>query len=277
MNNKTELSDRMKVYEKDNSHRFKNIDEYPVIARIDGRGFSKFTKSFDKPFDKDFANCMLETTIALMKETNAKIAYYQSDEISLVFFQENSTSQIWFNGKQQKMASVLASMAGTVFYKKVLELAPEKLGDKIPMFDCRVFQVPSKEEASNYLIWREKDAVRNSISNFARSFFSTKQLEGVGTVERMKMLGSINKDWGACLPVFKHGVFVRSHIIEVSLSKENLDLLPPKHNARINPEAAIHRHEVLKLDMPKLIDIKNREGVIFDGENPIEKEHYERK
>ena len=47
------LSDRMKEYEL--VSQTKLIKKLPVIIRLDGRGFSKFTRGFEKPVDKELS------------------------------------------------------------------------------------------------------------------------------------------------------------------------------------------------------------------------------
>jgi len=46
------------------------------------------------------------------------------------------------------------------------------------MFDARCFSL-SKEEVCNYFLWRQNDAVRNSISSAAQSLFSHNELLGI--------------------------------------------------------------------------------------------------
>ena len=51
-------------------------------------------------------------------------------------------------------------------------------------FDARLFTVPTVEEELNCLLWRCRgDAVRNSVSGFARTLFSTKELHRKSTEE----------------------------------------------------------------------------------------------
>ena len=57
---KTSLGVRMKRYE--SQSRVYLEAKLPVIIRIDGKGFSKYTKGFKKPFDKIFMETMFETT-----------------------------------------------------------------------------------------------------------------------------------------------------------------------------------------------------------------------
>jgi hypothetical protein len=45
--------------------------------------------------------------------------------------------------------------------------------------------------------------------------------------------------------------------------------LPPKHNARINPDLVIERTDVVELDMPPFTKVLNRVDVVFRGADPI--------
>ena len=56
------------------------------------------------------------------------------------------------------------------------------------MFDCRVFTIPDPIEVENYFIWRQQDAVRNSIQSLGQAHFSPKQLHGVNTTEIQEIL-----------------------------------------------------------------------------------------
>ena len=46
------------------------------------------------------------------------------------------------------------------------------------MFDSRCFNIP-KEEVTNYILWRQQDATRNSINSVGQAYFPHKQLEGL--------------------------------------------------------------------------------------------------
>lgn len=54
---------------------------------------------------------------------------------------------------------------------------------------------------------------------------------------------------------------------------EELDRLPPKHEARKNPALMIERAEIQRLAMPPFTKIKNRVEVIFYGATPELEEH----
>ena len=75
------IADRMKRYETDTEHSLP--DGLPVIIRVDGHGFSKFTGGFQKPFDERLHAAMQLTTENLLQyHSDATTAYTQSDEIS---------------------------------------------------------------------------------------------------------------------------------------------------------------------------------------------------
>lgn len=174
----------------------------PIIARIDGRAFHTYTKFMNKPFDMPLHEAMLDTASYLLTKSNPVIAYTQSDEISLIFLAEDYKSDVFFSGKVYKMQSVLASMATRAFQYPGARYLPE--------FDCRVFNVPNKEEAINYLIWREQDAVRNSIQALGQAYFSHKQLHGLNmNLVKQKLLEEKNVSWEALYPKIKNGTYIR--------------------------------------------------------------------
>ena len=72
---KDSLGDRMKSYEAFTCD-IKLIPRLPIIARLDGKSFSTFTKGL--------SSLMVETTKKLVEHSNANCGYTQSDEITLV-------------------------------------------------------------------------------------------------------------------------------------------------------------------------------------------------
>lgn len=173
---KWNLSSRMKDYEFIETEE-KFDDFLPLICRIDGRGFSKFSKQFSKPYDENLAKLMKDTAKHVLDETNAEFAYQQSDEISLYFPPlTNDNSQRLFNGKKQKMISVISGLASSFFAKQYF--LNFDFNNSIPHFDARLFTLPTITEVGNYFVWRQKDAKRNSVSMLAQSIFSHKVLQG---------------------------------------------------------------------------------------------------
>ena len=197
------LGDRMKRYE--NATRDFLMPRSYTIMRIDGKAFHTFTKGLEKPLDKRIEDGMIGAMAALFEKIQGvKYAYTQSDEISLIITDfDTFETQPWFGGNVQKMTSVSASIAANGFNKSWLYDAFIKGSmnmlnyDKIPWaeFDSRVFQLPNKNEVINYLIWRQQDAIRNSISSSAQALFSPNKLHGMNQIQMKEMLKSEGVIW----------------------------------------------------------------------------------
>lgn len=69
-------------------------------------------------------------------------------------------------------------------YQSMLE---RKIGSNLAMFDSRVFNIP-REEVTNNLIWRQQDAVRNSIQSVGQAYFSHKELDKKSQNDIQEML-----------------------------------------------------------------------------------------
>lgn len=203
------LGDRMKDYE--NTSRIRLTKKLPVIIRLDGKAFHTFTRGFNKPFDDVLMKAMQETTKYLCANImNCKMAYTQSDEISLLLIDyETRESQPWFENNLQKMVSVSASMATLAFNKVFIEIVNDNYGNiedvfdyskytkkyNIAMFDSRAFVLP-QYEVCNYFIWRQQDATRNSVQMVAQSMFSHKELHGLSCDQlQEKMWQEKNVNW----------------------------------------------------------------------------------
>src|SRR5689334_2848395 len=81
--------------------RFESADDHAVlpemfmVARLDGRGFTKLTKErhdFEVPFDERFRDFMVSTARHLMQcGLRVVYAHTQSDEISLVLHRDEGS------------------------------------------------------------------------------------------------------------------------------------------------------------------------------------------
>lgn len=196
---KTKLGDRMKEYE--NQSQTKLIRRLPVIIRVDGKAFHTFTKGLNKPFDIDFYDIMMHTMKKLCQQIQGCVlGYCQSDEITLVLVDyKNINSDAWFDNKVQKMVSTSAALA-TLYFNQEVESKncvsvvyfpdEENLWKKRCLkatFDSRVFNLP-KHEVVNCLIWRQQDAIRNSIQALAQSRFPHSEIQGLNCSELKEKL-----------------------------------------------------------------------------------------
>jgi len=197
----------------------------------------------------------------------AVCGYTQSDEITLAWYSKDPKSQIYFDGRIQKMCSTLAASCSVRFNRLLPEYLPEK-ADEEPTFDCRIWQLPTREEAANVFLWREFDATKNSITMAAQSFYSHKELMGKNGSEKQEMLFQKNVNWNNYPAFFKRGSYVQRRIVRTRPTLEELALLPEKHHARLNPDLEIERSEYVRLEMPTFRQVTNRVQVLFDGAAP---------
>lgn len=262
-----DLGDRMKEYEGVEAGR-RLMQGLPICVRLDGKCFSSFTRGLARPHDDRLTSLMRETTRYLMTESAALAGYTQSDEISLLLYTDEPKSQVFLDRRVQKLTSILAAMATVYFNRRLAEFLPEK-ADKMPIFDCRVWSVPSKEEAANTFYWREMDATKNSISMAAQSVYSHTQLHGKGSAEKQEMLFQKSINWNDYPSAFKRGTWLLRRTITRSFTMSELAALPPKHAARTNPDLLVERHEIVAVDMPPFGKVINRVGVLFDEEDPL--------
>jgi tRNA(His) 5'-end guanylyltransferase len=149
------------------------------------------------------------------------------------------------------------------------KLIPEK---GIATFDCRVWTVPSKEEAVNCLLWRELDATKNSVSMASSAYYSHNFLNGKNGSEKQELLFQKGINWNDYPIFFKRGTYVKRVVFSRKLTTPELDKLPIKHTARENPDMEFTRSEIRELDMPIFRTIINKVEVVFDGATPIMKD-----
>lgn len=264
---KDSLGNRMKFYERQYAG-LKLLPLLPVVCRLDGKAFHTFTKGLPRPYDERLSNLMIEVTKFLVTETGATVGYSQSDEISLVWYADNIDTMLFFDSKVLKMTSVLASMTSVFFNRKLPEYLPEK-ADKLPLFDARVWNIPTLNEAGLYLLWREQDATRNSISMAAQAYYSHKALMGVSSSGKHELLREKGVNWNDYPVYFKRGTYVQRRVVERPFNGEEIEKLPLQHEARRNPALMIKRQEVAVVSMPPLTKIANRVDVLFHGSTPV--------
>lgn len=159
-----------------------------MVARIDGRNFSRLTKethAFEAPFDIRFRDYMVATTKHLM-ECGFRVlyAYTESDEISLLFHPEETA----FGRKIRKYHSILAGEASACFSLALQDAA---------CFDCRISVLPDIGLVLDYFRWRSEDAHRNALNaycywtmrkNGATAQSATRALDGQNVADKNEYL-----------------------------------------------------------------------------------------
>jgi tRNA(His) 5'-end guanylyltransferase len=195
------LGDRMKEFY-ENRTRYMLPRRTFTVIRLDGKAWHSYTRGLKRPFDDKLMDDLDETTKFLCKEIQGtKLAYIQSDEVSLILTDfDDLGTDAWFDGNIQKITSVSASLATGKFN----ELRPGKLA----FFDSRVFTIPYQTEVENYLIWRQNDASRNSVSAVAQSLYSHKELMGKSCDQMQEMIFQKGINWNDLASKYKRGRMV---------------------------------------------------------------------
>lgn len=187
----------------------------PLIIRIDGKGFHQFTKKMDKPFDKELILRMAMLSKYIYDNLQGTVlTYCQSDEISiLVHNYKKLESQSPYANELQKLVSITAGMASAYF---------SYLYGKVVVFDSRAFVLP-ESEVNNYFIWRQLDAVRNSISMVANTLYSHKQLHNKNSTEKQEMIFKKGQNWNDYPVNEKRGFCVKNGDIDMNIPEFTKD------------------------------------------------------
>lgn len=235
------LKDKCKFYQKRRDYR---VDENAyIIVHIDGRSFSKMIKNkFEKPFDKNFINMMDKTAIyACENVQGVKLAYVQSDEITLLIKKPNFESDIFFGGRLCKMQSIIASIVTSKFnqlllkynisknsYSNTLEDCDTTLYNikdvldyidvqKLCQFDCKVWDVPTENDVITWFLFRNIDCVRNSKQQTAQSYLPHKLLLNKSADEQIQFLYEKEGiDWNKFNENLKYGRLIIREQVECS-------------------------------------------------------------
>lgn len=171
-----DLDRQMRVFE--TAHDQRVLPGLFMVARIDGRGFTRLTKEvhpFQAPFDERFRDHMTETTAHLMNcGFRVVFGYTQSDEISLLFHRDEAL----FERKLRKFHSILAGEASARFSLSLGAMA---------CFDCRVSQLPTAALVVDYFRWRSEDALRNALN--AHCYWTLRQEGADATAATERLFG----------------------------------------------------------------------------------------
>jgi len=226
-----------------------DVDKY-VLVHVDGRSFSRMVKNkFKKPFDEDFIRMMNETAIYLCENVQgAKVAYVQSDEISLLLKKDSPEGDIFFGGRLCKMQSIIASLATAKFnqlmtaYELKKRDNPQKVGEltyrdfgtsydyveSLPLyqFDCKVWDVDTANDALAWFLFRNIDCVRNSKQQAAQTWLSHKELLNKQTDEQIALLKDVyGVDWYDFPQSQKYGRVIDKTTVEAKREMPNGEII----------------------------------------------------
>lgn len=255
------LGDRCKAFEAATESTL--MPGLPVLVRLDGRAFHTFTRKLERP-DTRLVECFHDTVLAIMEDIHADVAYHQSDEITLGWGPQRG--DMLFGGRVQKLCSVLAGLTSAAFCSAVLHRFGEDMLARLPHFDCRVWQVPDNMDLVDVFLWREADAVKNSISSLAQEHFSAKELHGQASMDQLAMLGRAGVRWDLLPDHLKRGSYWRRVAVGRTLTADELWRIPEAH--RPEPGDIVTRTEIHMLKLPPLNRLANPIGVLLAGDEP---------
>ena len=232
---KDELGDRMKGFYEDRTRFLLPRRTYTII-RVDGKAFHTYTRGLIQPFDQGLIDDMDATASYLCKNIQGtKFAFVQSDEISILMTDFDAIgTDAWFDGNIQKIVSVAAGLATAEFNRlRLLRIIKNStsidsdgfisikpyekdiLNMKLATFDARVFTIPSKTEVGNMIVWRQKDATRNSISSVARNLYSQKEVDGKNSDQKQEMIFQRGINWNDYPAKQKRGRLIIKETVEM--------------------------------------------------------------
>ena len=152
------------------------------MIRLDGANFSTYTKQFAKPFSVPFEKAMDAAAQAVILNVlpNALLCYVGSDEISVVI--SSAAPQLPYGGRFSKLLSLSAAHATAGFLGSIGK------AKGVPAFDARFIQFQDSDYIREYVTWRRLDVRKNATSMAAGYLYSHKELLGISTKERGKLL-----------------------------------------------------------------------------------------
>lgn len=198
---------------------YKILPNVPILAMVDGRSFSRLIKNkFKKPFDEDFIDMMNNVALALCENVQGvKCAYVQSDEITLLL-DDSIEGDVFFSGRLCKMNSIIASIASSKFQtemteRQVAEEDSDIMGAirNMPLyqFDCKVWNVPNRNDAYAWFLYRQIECIRNSKQQAAQAYLSHNTLLNLSADDQIALLKiKENIDWENYEDGEKYGRFI---------------------------------------------------------------------
>lgn len=255
------LGDEIKAFEGVESSRASGIG-LPVVVRVDGASFSKFTRNFDRPFDVKIADAMASAARTVVNDFHCRIAYTQSDEISFLLW--HPETELPFGGRMQKLASRFAAKTTAAFLLKGLELFPDAITRQVPEFDGRATVYPTLEIAAKAILWREIDARRNSVSMAASTHVPAGSLHGKSSSDMLSMMLDKGVDFYGYPERFRRGAFFRRVTVERMLDEHEMAAILEQ----FRPKGPVKRSKVVEVSLPALSSIDNLADVLFQGAVP---------
>ncbi len=166
-----------------------------TIFRLDGVNFSRYFKELDltKPYDDRFTNAMIETGIECFNTLAFSLCYVGYDEITYYLKpvtkeEEDNGFEYDYGGRIQKMVSMLAGKASTIFYSKILKYwNQEQLPKYFPYWECKVTQYTQFDEVIENLNERIVSTLKNSRGLFVSTHLPGTELSSKEAIKKIQL------------------------------------------------------------------------------------------
>ena len=136
-----------------------------VVMRLDGRGFTRGSREYKRPFDPDFHAAMRKATEALFSGSPLQFAHTASDEINLVFGPQTN----WFGRRGTKWLSVTAATASSALSQSLTRFVG------LPTVDAKAFRAKDLNEVRAYMMERLDSSWRNCRNGYVYYGLGEKQ------------------------------------------------------------------------------------------------------
>jgi tRNA(His) 5'-end guanylyltransferase len=164
-----------------------------TIFRLDGVNFSRYFKELNlsKPYDDRITNSMIETGIECFNTCTFSLCYVGYGEITYYLKpvtkeEEDNGFEYDYGGRIQKMVSVLASKASTIFYSKLIKyFGLESLPKFYPYWECKITQTHVFDEVIENLNERIVSTLKNSRSLFVSTHLPGTELSSKDALKKI--------------------------------------------------------------------------------------------
>lgn len=172
-----------------------------TIFRLDGANFSRYFKELklSKPYDDRLTNSFVETGIECFNTFTFSLCYVGYGEITYYLKpvtkeEEDHGFEYDYGGRIQKMVSMLAGRASTIFYTKLCKyFGQDNLPKGFPYWECKITQTHLFDEVIENLNERIVSTLKNSRNLFVNYHLPGTELSSKDAIKKIQADKQI--DW----------------------------------------------------------------------------------
>jgi len=171
-----------------------------TVFKLDFINSKKYIKilELNKPFDNKLINTVIETGIECINTFTFSLCYIGFNEI--IYYlkpiskdEENNGIEHEYNGRIQKMISILTSKLSATFYSKIIKyFQTENITNIIPYWECKIIQFNNFNEVIEYINERTVYTLKNSKTLFINHHLPDSQLSSKEAIKKIQSEKQIN-------------------------------------------------------------------------------------